>query len=762
MARKPVRSRAAVLESTRIDLCRRRYLCRRPGIRRPGPGEAASPARPRRARSVRSRVWVGLVVSWAALAALCSGSPESASRKNPTIDEVSHLPAGVTYWQKGTFRLYHHNPPLVKLVAALPVVWSGVVTQPIYELRCWRSKEPDHATFGHLFAALNAERYFELFQLARLTMPLFSVIGGLVVFAWSRRNFGPWAGLLSLSLFMFCPNVLAHSRLITSDMGSTALGVAATFVFWLYVQKPSWRGAIAAGVLLGLAQLTKFSMLLLYAVWPFLWLMQLVLVSPAREWIARGRRGLVQGIAIVAISCLTIDAGYLFEGVGIPLGRFEFGSRTLTRRVTPGMERPDDKWNPIFDIAWKFRINRFRDSWLASIPCPLPEHYVVGFDEQKIETEGIPFRWSAAVGADKNARALAMNGAIGPEASADNVAKILGLPEAQESIEGYPVYLNGDSRRSGWWYYYALSLLYKVPEGTWLLIVLSLVAGTMTIRSRAAIVDEVVLWTVPLVVFFTMSFLTDINIGLRYVLAILPYVFIAVGKVVPWVLSMSRAWKWLAGTIAAGSLGLTLAATATIHPHYLPYFNWAAGGPDRVPARLVDSNLDWGQDLVGLQKWWQETIPDQRIGLAYFGQINPSIFSMRGEEFRWFLAPARPGTTVPMPMDEKVAAGLVGRARRLEPGYYAVSVSLLYGLPWRFYDPAPLALMPAWRAAEPGAFSYFRELRPIKTIGHSINIYRVSAEDAARINSMLEAPADIEPAATGDHPRTEYPGLRQT
>ena len=63
-------------------------------------------------------------------------------------------------------------------------------------------------------------------------------------------------------------------------MGSTALGVAATFVFWLYLQKPSWRWAVAAGVMLGLAQLTKFSMLLLYAVFPFLWLVNLVLVCP--------------------------------------------------------------------------------------------------------------------------------------------------------------------------------------------------------------------------------------------------------------------------------------------------------------------------------------------------------------------------------------------------------------------------------------------------------------------------------------------------
>ena len=133
-------------------------------------------------------------------------------------------------------------------------------------------------------------------------MPLFSVLGGLVVFLWSGRLFGRWGGLLSLSLWVFCPNVLAHSRLITTDSGATALGVAATFVFWIYLQKESWRWAAAAGLVLGLAQLTKFTMLLLYGVLPFLWLAHLLLICPRREWFARARRGLAQGLAIVAIS----------------------------------------------------------------------------------------------------------------------------------------------------------------------------------------------------------------------------------------------------------------------------------------------------------------------------------------------------------------------------------------------------------------------------------------------------------------------------
>src|SRR5262249_49575353 len=155
------------------------------------------------------------------------------------------------------------------------------------------------------------------------------------------------------------------------------------------------------------------------------------------------------------------------------------------------------------------------------------------------------------------------------------------------------------------------------------------------------------------------------------------------------------------------------------------YFNWALGGPDREPVRLIDSNLDWGQDLVELQRWWRDNIPDQKIGLAYFGQFSPSIFELRGEPFRWFLPPGRPGTGFRMPGTRNLP--LEGPEPRLKPGYYAVSATLLYGLRWRLYDPVSLltvkgAIQGTW-SYERNALSYFRQFRPIMPpIGHTIYV----------------------------------------
>ena len=211
-------------------------------------------------------------------------------QENPTVDEVLHLPAGVSYWQKGTFKLYHHNPPLVKLIAALPVVLGRPSMTGLYESEAWLAE--NQLGFGHLFAYANVKDYFELFDRARLMMPLFTVVGGLVVFAWSSRLYGPGGGLLSQTLWCLCPNILAHGRLVTTDAAATAIGVGATYWFWRYQKNPTWTRAGLAGVALGLAQLTKFSSVLLYGLWPMLAAVRWLLERPGAARPTRWAKGL--------------------------------------------------------------------------------------------------------------------------------------------------------------------------------------------------------------------------------------------------------------------------------------------------------------------------------------------------------------------------------------------------------------------------------------------------------------------------------------
>ncbi len=225
-----------------------------------------------------------------------------------------------------------------------------------------------------------------------------------------------------------------------------------------------------------------------------------------------------------------------------------------------------------------------------------------------------------------------------------------------------------------------------------------------------------------------MSVFTNIALGLRYVLPIFPFLYVGAGRLVPWVAGLPGRWRWVGGTIVAAGLVATATATAWIHPHYLAYFNQVAGGPENGSRHLIDSNLDWGQDLVGLKRWLDRHAPGERVGIAYFGQIPPAIFAVRGEPLNWFLPPARPrGWGRRMP-----PRYLQEGEHPPAPGLYAVSASLVRGLPWRVYDSYG-DLVQTWAPydAEWHAFDYFAELKPFAKIGYSIFLYRVTPTQAA-------------------------------
>lgn len=711
----------------------------RPEAPPPEPGPPAETGTPFWTRT-RLALAVAALVSLQAMLAV-----RSLVQENPTVDEVVHLPAGLSYWQTGSFRLYHHNPPLVRQLAALPVLAARPVVD--YGDTSWRSEPPNKAAFAHAFMRLNADRYFELFTQARLLMPVFAVVGGLAVFAWSRRLYGNTGGLVSLALWTFCPNVLAHTRLITTDMAATSLGVLATYVFWCYLHRPGWKLAVLSGVALGLGQLAKFSLIVLYGLWPVLALVGLIAGERARRRgeaqngppsvaPVPGTRGglplfgktLAHAVLVVASSFLVIDVGYGFEGVGTPLGDFEFVCHTLTKPVPPGMKRPRHA-DQLLDGAYHFRVNLLRGTPLGLLPSPLPRHYLLGFDDQKLEAEGIPQKYLAFHdGGEALVRELGASGDL---------------------VRGYPVYLDGTLSQRSWWYYYLLCLVYKVPEGTWVLVLASLAVLAASRRSRAPWFDELTVLTVPVFVLFVMSVFTNINLGLRYVLPAFPYVYISAGKLAPWAGGQARRpFRWAAGGLVGLGLAATACATLLAHPHYLAYFNAVSGGPDRGAEHLIDSNIDWGQDLVTLRRWLTRNAPGERVGLAYFGQINPRIFEDRGEGIDWFLPPPDPRSLAD-PSTLEGLARIPTRYRtslaslKVEPGLYAVSASLAKGLPWRVYDrPVAPHELDRWAPWEVwfDAFSYFDRLEPVARVGHSIWVYRVSPADAEQLSRRLSRP----------------------
>jgi hypothetical protein len=216
------------------------------------------------------------------------------------------------------------------------------------------------------------------------------------------------------------------------------------------------------------------------------------------------------------------------------------------------------------------------------------------------------------------------------------VGKKLGLPAhpylvglndfAVHDREGHHAYLMGMWSEQGWWYYFPVVFAVKTPAAVLILLGLCVAAGLVALaragprrwRIREVPFEWMVLLLPPLV-YFALCMRSHVNIGVRHILPVYPFLFIALAAALT-----RRAW----GKRALGVLALVLAVeSVAIYPHYLAFFNGFAGGPDNGPRYLVDSNLDWGQDLNNLKKYLAAH-DMKRLCICYFGRARLQYYKI--------------------------------------------------------------------------------------------------------------------------------------
>jgi 4-amino-4-deoxy-L-arabinose transferase-like glycosyltransferase len=196
-----------------------------------------------------------------------------ARRQSSSFDEGIHTFAGYSYWARGDFGLNPEHPPLVKLLAALPLLRDQVAypnLPPIFfKFAC------SVGARQFLYADHNADSMLFRARMAAATLTIATV---LVVFAAAYEMFGATVGLLALVLFVFEPNLIAHGSFVTTDMGASLFLFAAVYAFYRYVKKPSVLRLVLTGLMAGLALAAKHSGML----WvPILFLLALVEIARA-------------------------------------------------------------------------------------------------------------------------------------------------------------------------------------------------------------------------------------------------------------------------------------------------------------------------------------------------------------------------------------------------------------------------------------------------------------------------------------------------
>jgi 4-amino-4-deoxy-L-arabinose transferase-like glycosyltransferase len=194
------------------------------------------------------------------------------------------------------------------------------------------------------------------------------------------------------------------------------------------------------------------------------------------------------------------------------------------------------------------------------------------------------------------------------------------LDVVRHNAAGHPTYLLGAVSERGWPYYYAVAFLVKNTPG--FLLGVAWAAGRLFRRGLKELEAH---WLVPAAAMFLVASVGHIQIGERYLLPVYPYLILLVSSCVPGLLT--------GGRVVLGLLALLhiLPALWVAPRGYLVYFNSLAGGPDRAYRVLVDSNLDWGQDLPRLARWMKKN-GVQKVQLGYHGSDNPERFGIAHDD----------------------------------------------------------------------------------------------------------------------------------
>ena len=256
--------------------------------------------------------------------------------------------------------------------------------------------------------------------------------------------------------------------------------------------------------------------------------------------------------------------------------------------------------------------------------------------------------------------------------------------EHQESRSSF---LLGERSDHGFAAFFPVSFAVKTPLGLLGLLAVSAVLAARGLRKR----EDAFLW-IPILLYAAVSLTRGINIGHRHLLPLYPFLFVLAGRAAAWAV---REWPRRApAMLVAGLAAWQAGAALWIHPHYLAYFNELAGGPSRGYRVLVDSSLDWGQDLKGLKPYMQaHGIP--RVKLSYFGTADPAYYGIDADLLPSYL---------PLPRKTERAFG---------PGdVLAVSATNLAGV---YLQPADRPMM-----------ERLRQEKPVGSVGYSILIFRPS------------------------------------
>jgi 4-amino-4-deoxy-L-arabinose transferase-like glycosyltransferase len=487
----------------------------------------------------------------------------SARRESQTWDEACHIFAGYNYWKNANFGDNPEHPPLVKLLATLPLLRLPLNVPPHPGVF---SKEEDFLTATQFVYSNDASAI--LFR-TRMAAALLTLLLGLLVFVVAREMFGPTAAFIALTLLVFEPNILAHGAVVTTDVGMSLFFLATVYTFYRYVKKPTAGRLLLTGLAAGLGLATKHSAILVFPALFVLAGCEVALGSndaePSHSSEPRTKRALRLLGALAVIGVIAVVVLWSFYG-------FHFHPRSGVDAGTRLAEYAGRLKNP---VQAKMIITAGR--WHL-----LPQSYLYG------------------------------------------------LADVGFTAEFSHTYLLGTVYPHGVWPYFPIAFSIKTTLG--LLILLALVPLSLA-RSRIQCWRELLFLIVPAAVYFGVAMGSGMNIGVRHILPVYPFLMILAAWGAWRLIQRQRRWAYVVALL----LVWNVVSSLRTFPVYLAYSNELWGGPSQTYKYLSDSNADWGQQLWATKKY----LDGQQVKncwFAYFAEVvvDPAYYGV----------PCKPLTTI--------------------------------------------------------------------------------------------------------------------
>lgn len=536
------------------------------------------------------------------------------------MDELPHIPAGYSYLVKRDYRLNPEHPPLIKMFAAVPLLFQHINFPG--NSPHWTNDVNGQWDFGREFlydAGNNPDR---IIFWARIPIMILALLTGWLLFAFTRRRFGNRAALLALTLFAFSPTIIAHSRFVTTDLGATFAFMIGVFSFVAFLEDPSWKKTVYAGIALGIAELMKFSLVLLA---PMYILIFGVWLYARKNTVSIASENLIgKFITLAVIGALVIWPVYQYAVWNYPPERQKHDTESILATFA---DRVQSFQNPCTSLRSLGRCPAEIVIWASDKPVLRPyAEYLLGV-----------------------------------------------LMVFQRQAGGNTAYFLGEVSNIGSRAYFPVAYALKEPIPILALIIVALSLAIRRMRNLDQwslnaftrwVSDHPLEWSslVMIGVYWGVSIKSPLNIGLRHVMPTFPFIYLLTAKEIDrWLaastLKAQEAWSlWMREIAAlvfrqAGKyfflycmLLWLIAETILVAPSYLAYYNELAGGTAQGYKYIVDSNYDWGQDLKRLTMFVKQK-KIEKIAVDYFGGGNPAYYlgnkfepwwSAKGPAHGWF------------------------------------------------------------------------------------------------------------------------------